>query len=306
MKRFVKIVEVGPRDGLQNEPTTVPTDIKIELIHRLADTGLPVIESTSFVSPKWIPQMADATEVLRGIHQLPNISYPVLTPNLKGFERAVAAGAKEVAIFAAASETFSQKNINCTIAESLERFQPLCEQALAKKIKVRGYVSCVLGCPYQGPVPVSKVEEVSKKLWELGCYEISLGDTIGAGTPDQAKSMIEAVVQSVPMDQLAVHFHDTRGQALANIFACLTLGVSVIDASVAGLGGCPYAEGASGNVATEDVIYMLHGMGIETGVNLEKLIGVGQFISNDLGRENASRVGKAGLPCSYQPPIISR
>ena len=290
---FVRIVEVGPRDGLQNEPREVPTAVKLELIERLADAGLPVVEATAFVSPKWVPQMADHTEVLERIRRKPGVSYPVLTPNLKGFEAARAAGATEVAIFGAASESFSKKNINCSIAESLERFRPVAEAARKANVKVRGYVSCVLGCPYEGEVAPQRVAEVARALFEMGCYEVSLGDTIGTGTPGKAKAMIEACAQRVPIERLAGHYHDTYGQALANIYASLELGVASFDASVAGLGGCPYAAGASGNVATEDVVYMLHGLGIHTGVDLERLAGIGQWICGVLGKEPASKAGRA-------------
>ena len=286
----IQLVEVGPRDGLQNEKLWVETETKIALIEKLAQAGLTKIEATSFVSPKWVPQMKDAFEVLSGIERRPGVSYPVLTPNIKGFEKALEAGANEVAVFGSASEAFSQKNINCSIAESVERFRPIIMAAQKSGIRVRGYISCVLGCPYQGVVPVADVVKLALQMSEMGCYEISLGDTIGIGTPLQAKKMVEAVAEKVPVSKLALHFHDTRGQALANIFACLELGVSVIDSSVAGLGGCPYAHGASGNVATEDVVYMLHGMGIETGVDLEKLIEVGRFICDIFGRAPQSKV----------------
>ena len=289
----VRIVEVGPRDGLQNEPATVPTSIKVELIERLADAGLPVVEATAFVSPKWVPQMADHTEVLERIRRRPGVSYPVLTPNLKGLEAARAAGATEVAIFGAASEAFSRKNINCSIAESLERFRPVVAAATASGVKVRGYVSCVLGCPYEGEVAPERVARVAAALHEMGCYEVSLGDTIGTGTPGKTRAMIAACARHVPLAQLAGHFHDTYGQAVANIYAALELGVGTFDASVAGLGGCPYAAGASGNVATEDVVYMLHGLGIETGVDLDRLVDIGQWICGVLGRESASKAGRA-------------
>ena len=289
----VQIVEVGPRDGLQNEKIWVETETKIALIEKLADAGLTKIESASFVSPKWVPQMKDAFEVLSGIERRPGVTYPVLTPNLKGFERALEAGVTEVAVFGAASEAFSQKNINCSISESVERFRPVLEAAQKNNVRVRGYISCVLGCPYQGEVPLENVVNLAEKMLEMGCYEISLGDTIGIGTPLQAKKMVETVAEKVPVSNLALHFHDTRGQALANIYACLELGVSVIDASVSGLGGCPYAQGASGNVATEDVVYMLHGIGIKTGVDIEKLIETGRFISDVFGRLPQSRVSCA-------------
>ena len=293
MTRFVRIVEVGPRDGLQNEPGEVPTAVKVELIERLADAGLPAVEATAFVSPKWVPRMADHTEVLERLRRKPGVSYPVLTPNLKGFESARAAGATEVAVFGAASEAFSKKNINCSIAESLQRFQPIVELSLRHKIRVRGYVSCVLGCPYEGEVKPERVAEVAAALYEMGCYEVSLGDTIGVGTPGKARAMIEACARRVPLERLAGHYHDTYGQALANIYASLELGLSTFDASIAGLGGCPYAAGASGNVATEDVVYMLHGLGIETGVDLRRLVEIGRWICGVLGREPASKVNRA-------------
>ena len=289
----VQIVEVGPRDGLQNEKMWVETETKIALIEKLADAGLTKIEAASFVSPEWVPQMKDAFEVLSGIERRPGVTYPVLTPNLKGFERALEAGVTEVAVFGAASEAFSQKNINCSISESVERFRPVLEAAQKNSVRVRGYISCVLGCPYQGEVPFENVVNLAEKMLEMGCYEISLGDTIGIGTPLQAKKMVETVAEKVPVSNLALHFHDTRGQALANIYACLELGVSVIDTSVSGLGGCPYAQGASGNVATEDVVYMLHGIGIKTGVDIEKLIETGRFISDVFGRRPQSRVSRA-------------
>jgi len=289
----VRIVEVGPRDGLQNEKQEVPTKMKLELIERLADAGLPAVEATAFVSPKWVPQMADHTEVLEGIRRKPGVSYPVLTPNLKGFQAALAAGATEVAIFGAASEAFSKKNINCSIAESLERFRPVAQAAKAAGVKVRGYLSCVLGCPYEGDVAPDKVAEVAAALYDMGCYEVSLGDTIGVGTPGKTQKMIEAVAKRVPIERLAGHYHDTYGQALANIYASLELGVATFDSSVAGLGGCPYAKGASGNVATEDVVYMLHGLGIRTGIDLDKVVEIGQWISSVLGREPGSKAGKA-------------
>jgi len=291
--RTVKLVEVGPRDGLQNEPGTVSTVDKIALIDRLTDAGLTVIESGSFVSPKWVPKMSDTAAVLAGIGRRPGVSYPVLVPNMKGLEAALAAGTGEVAVFGAASETFSKKNINCSIAESLERFAPVCETALAHGLRVRGYVSCVLGCPYEGRVGADAVANLARRLFELGCYEISLGDTIGVGTPLMAQAMVDAVAEFVPRERLAVHFHDTYGQALANILACLERGIAVVDSSVAGLGGCPYAKGATGNVATEDVLYMLDGMGLETGVDLSAVASAGRFISEVLGRRPASRVSRA-------------
>ena len=293
MNDFVRIVEVGPRDGLQNERGEVSTDVKVELIERLADAGLPAVEATAFVSPKWIPQMADHTEVLERIRRKPGVSYPVLTPNLKGFEAARAAGATEVAIFGAASEAFSRKNINCSIAESLDRFRPVTEAARTTGIKVRGYVSCVLGCPYEGEVKPERVAEVAGALYDMGCYEVSLGDTIGTGTPGKTKAMIEACARRVPLEKLAGHYHDTYGQALANIYASLEMGVATFDASVAGLGGCPYAAGASGNVATEDVIYMLNGLGVRTGVDLDRLVDIGQWICGILKKTPASKAARA-------------
>jgi hydroxymethylglutaryl-CoA lyase len=289
----VRIVEVGPRDGLQNEKMEVPTQVKLELIARLADAGLPAVEATAFVSPKWIPQMADHTEVLEGIKRKPGVSYPVLTPNLKGFEAARAAGATEVAVFGAASESFSKKNINCSIAESLERFRPVADAARRADIKVRGYISCVLGCPYEGEIAPGKVAEVARALHDMGCYEISLGDTIGTGTPGKTKAMIEACAKAVPIAQLAGHYHDTYGQALANIYASLEMGVATFDSSVAGLGGCPYAKGASGNVATEDVVYLLNGLGIDTGIDLAKLVATGQWICGVIGKEPQSKAARA-------------
>lgn len=292
----VKMVEVGPRDGLQNEKQPISVDTRIGLVNRLSEAGLPVIEAGSFVSPKWVPQMAASEEVLAGIERRAGVTYSALTPNLKGYERAVEARADEVAVFGAASEAFTQKNINCSIAESLERFAPLLERAAADGIPVRGYVSCVLGCPYEGEIAPEKVAEVSAALLDMGCYEISLGDTIGVGTPERAKRMIEKVASRVPMEKLAVHFHDTYGQALANLYAALQMGVAVVDSAVAGLGGCPYARGASGNVASEDVLYLLQGLGIETGVDLDKLVAAGNFISAELGRESNSRVARAISP----------
>jgi hydroxymethylglutaryl-CoA lyase len=289
----VRIVDVGPRDGLQNEKGEVPTAIKLELIERLADAGLSAIEATAFVSPKWIPQMADHTEVLERIRRKPGVSYPVLTPNLKGFEAARAAGATEVAVFGAASEAFSKKNINCSIAESLERFRPVVDAAIAANIRVRGYISCVVGCPYQGEVKPQLVAEVARALYDMGCYEVSLGDTIGVGTPGKTQAMIEACMKHVPADRLAGHYHDTYGQALANIYASMELGVATFDSSVSGLGGCPYAKGASGNVATEDVVYLLEGLGIETGIDLDKLVATGIWISSYLKREPGSKAGRA-------------
>jgi hydroxymethylglutaryl-CoA lyase len=291
----VRIVEVGARDGLQNEKTIVPTATKIELIDRLSATGLRTIEATSFVSPKWIPQLADAAEVFVAIDKRPGVAYPVLVPNLQGYERARAVGAGEVAVFTAASEAFNRKNVNATIDGSIDRFVPVFERARADGVKVRGYVSTVLGCPYQGEVPVADVVRVARRMHELGCYEISLGDTIGIGTPAKARAMLRAVAEAVPIEALAVHFHDTRGQALANILACLEEGIAVVDSSVSGTGGCPYAKGATGNVATEDVVYMLDGMDIATGIDLQKLIGTGLWLSTALGRETSSRVARASV-----------
>lgn len=291
----VKIVEVSPRDGLQSEPASVPTATKIALIERLADAGLSVVEAGAFVSPKWIPQMADSAQVLHGLRRKPGVVYPVLIPNLKGFEAALAAGAEEIAVFGAASETFSQKNTNCSIAESLERFKPVTQAAQARGLRVRGYVSCVVACPYEGDVASVKVAKVAERLLDLGCYEISLGDTIGVGTPGRIKPMIETVSKRVPVAQLAGHYHDTYGQALANVFASLECGVHVFDASVSGLGGCPYAPGASGNVATEDVVYLLEGLGVRTGVDLDKLTDVGAFICAALDRQTTSKVARAVL-----------
>jgi hydroxymethylglutaryl-CoA lyase len=289
----VKIVEVGPRDGLQNEARELPTAVKVELIERLAEAGLPAVEATAFVSPKWVPQMADHAEVLERIRRRPGVAYPVLTPNLKGFEAARAAGATEVAVFGAASEAFSKKNINCSIAESLERFRPVVEAAKSHDIKVRGYVSCVLGCPYEGEVKPDRVAEVAGTLYDMGCYEVSLGDTIGTGTPGKAKAMIEACAKRVPLQKLAGHYHDTYGQALSNIYASLEMGITTFDASVAGLGGCPYAAGASGNVATEDVVYMLNGLGVKTGIDLARLVEIGRWICGVLGRKPSSKVNQA-------------
>jgi hydroxymethylglutaryl-CoA lyase len=289
----VKMVEVGPRDGLQNEAVPLDAATKIELIERLADAGLTVVEAGSFVSPKWVPQMADTDRVMAGIKRKAGVSYPVLVPNLKGLEGAIAAKAGEIAIFGAASESFSRKNINCSIAESLDRFAPVAAQARAAGMRVRGYVSCVLGCPYEGEVAPSAVAQVSAKLLALGCYEISLGDTIGTGTPGKAATMVEAVAMVVPRGKLAVHFHDTWGQALANIHACLERGIATVDSSVAGLGGCPYANGASGNVASEDVRYLLGGLGVETGVDLDALAAAGRFVCGKLARKPAGKAAQA-------------
>ncbi len=289
----VKIVEVGPRDGLQNEKDAVPAEVKIALIDQLSAAGLPVVEAGAFVSPRWVPQMADSAEVLAGVARKPGIEYPVLVPNMKGFEAARRAGAQEIAVFGAASEAFTQRNINCSIAESIARFAPVAEAARGAGMPVRGYVSCVLGCPYEGEIAPAAVAEVAARLVTLGCAEISLGDTIGIGTPARAQAMIEAVAERVPLERLAVHFHDTYGQALANILACLERGVATVDSSVAGLGGCPYAKGASGNVASEDVLYMLNGLGIETGVDLARLAEAGRMICQHLGRPPASNVARA-------------
>jgi len=289
----VKIVEVGPRDGLQNEKTLIDVDDKMTLINMLADTGLSYVESGSFVSPKWVPQMATSSEIFSRLNKKSNVTYAALTPNMKGFEAAMAVNVDEVAIFGAASESFSQKNINCSIAESLERFAPVVEAAKAQNIRVRGYVSCVVGCPYEGDIEPQAVAKVAKTLFDMGCYEISLGDTIGVGTPASVSAMLDAVLAVVPAEHLAVHFHDTYGQAFTNIFSALGKGINVLDSAVAGLGGCPYAKGASGNVATEDVVYMLNGMGIETGVDFNKLLEAGWFISDKLGRAPISKVSQA-------------
>jgi isopropylmalate/homocitrate/citramalate synthase len=293
LPRKVRIVDVGPRDGLQNEPKSVPASVKIELIERLQDAGVPAVEATAFVSPKWVPQMADHAEVLAGIRKRPGVAYPVLVPNMKGFEAAHAAGAGEIAVFGAATETFSRKNINCSIGESLERFAPVVAAAKARGIRVRGYISVVAGCPYEGEVRPAAVASLAGELYAMGCYEVSLGDTIGVGTPKTIRAVIEAVARKVPMAKIGGHYHDTYGQALANIYASLELGVKTFDSSVAGLGGCPYAKGATGNVASEDVVYMLDGLGIDTGIDLHKLFRAGQFICRELGREPASRVARA-------------
>ena len=293
LPKRVRMVEVGPRDGLQNEAQILPAQTKIALIERLAEAGLSVVEAGSFVSPKWIPQMADTAEVLAGLRRQAGVSYPVLVPNIKGFEAARAAAVEEIAVFAAASESFSRRNINCSIAESLERFAPVTAAAQQQGMRVRGYISCVVDCPYEGPIAPAAVADVAAKLAALGCYEVSLGDTIGTGTPARVQAMIDAAAAAVPRERLAVHFHDTYGQALANILAALEQGIAVIDSSVAGLGGCPYAKGASGNVASEDVLYMLTGLGIYTGVDLGRLAAAGQFISKALGREPVSKVARA-------------
>lgn len=293
MSERVTIVEVGPRDGLQNEAVSLPVELRVEMIERLGDAGLPVVEAGAFVSPRWVPQMAGSGDVFKRLRRRSGVRYPVLVPNEKGYADARAAGANEVAVFAAASESFSRKNINCSIAESLDRFRPVCSQAKVDGVRVRGYISCVLGCPYEGDVPVRQVIAVAEALAAMGCAEISLGDTIGVGTPGQARAMLKSVARVVPMDRLAAHFHDTYGQALANLLACLEEGVRTIDASVAGLGGCPYAKGASGNVGTEDVAYMLRGLGFETGVDLDRLTEVGMFIAAALGRSPSSKTAQA-------------
>ncbi len=289
----IHVVEVGPRDGLQNERAIVPVATKIALINRLSQTGLKTIEATSFVNPEWVPQMADAAGVYRGIDKKPGIEYPVLVPNLKGYERAHEVGVTHIAVFTAASEAFNRKNINASIDESIERFEPVMARARIDGVRVRGYISTVLGCPYQGEVPVSDVVHVARRLHELGCVEISLGDTIGVGTPRKARAMLEAVAQEVPMHALAVHFHNTYGQALANILACIEAGVRTVDSSVSGAGGCPYARGATGNVATEDVVYMLHGMGMETGIDLDRLVDVGIWLTGVLSHATSSFVARA-------------
>jgi hydroxymethylglutaryl-CoA lyase len=293
MTDTVTVIEVGPRDGLQNEKNTVPTEIKIELIRRLSDCGLPVVEATSFVSPKWIPQLADAREVMTSLDLKGKTRHPVLVPNMQGLERAISAGAREIAVFTAASESFCLKNTNCSIAESMQRIGPVIETARHSDIAVRGYISCVLGCPYEGKIKPSAVLEVAESLLAAGCDDISLGDTIGTGTAALARDLVLLVVESIPMDRLGVHFHDTYGQALANILACLEIGVRVIDSSVAGLGGCPYAQGATGNVATEDLVYLLDGLGIQSGIDLGALVKTGNWISSALDRENNSRAGRA-------------
>ena len=288
-----KIVEVGPRDGLQNEKQLVPSEIKIELIDRLAEAGLRAIEATAFVSPKWVPQMGDNATVMQGIERRTATVYPVLVPNLQGFDAAIQAGATEVAIFAAASESFSQKNINCSITESLKRFEPILSSASALEIPVRGYVSCVVGCPYEGAIDPGQAAAVAGTLFEMGCYEVSLGDTIGVGNPASIQRLIESCGQQIPVAKLAGHYHDTYGMAIANIYASLEMGMATFDASVAGLGGCPYAKGASGNVATEDVVYLMNGLGIETGIDLAKLAGIGDWISSALNRPNGAKSGRA-------------
>ncbi|MFQ3207642.1 MAG: hydroxymethylglutaryl-CoA lyase [Glaciecola sp.] len=289
----VKIVEVGPRDGLQNEKMQISAEDKIALIEQLANAGVSYIESGSFVSPKWVPQMATSSNVFKGIKRKIGVTYAALTPNMKGFEAAMAVNANEVAIFGAASEAFSQKNINCSIDESLQRFESIMQAAKTANIRVRGYVSCVVGCPYDGDIAAEKVAEVAEKLYEMGCYEISLGDTIGVGTPASVQRMLQSVSAKVPVDKLAVHFHDTYGQALTNIYAALAMGVKVVDSAIAGLGGCPYAKGASGNVATEDVLYMLNGLGIKTNIDFDKLLAAGWFISDKLDKAPLSKVSIA-------------
>ena len=298
MPKKVRIVDVGPRDGLQSEKLIVLTETKIQLIHRLAAAGIQSVESGAFVSPKWVPQMSDSEDVLKRITRVVGTSYPVLVPNLKGFERARLANVEEIALFSAASETFSFKNTNCTINESIDRAFEVCEAGLREGMKVRGYISCALGCPYEGEIDIFKVAKLASELNKMGCYEISLGDTIGIGTPIKAKNMLSAVANLVPMDKLALHFHDSYGQALANILACLELGVSTIDSAVSGLGGCPYAPGASGNVATEDVLYMLNGLDVETGIDFKAVISAGEYICNALGRATTSKVSQAFLATS--------
>ena len=289
----VRIVEVGPRDGLQNEAQNVPAAVKIELINRLTDAGLPVIEATAFVSPKWVPQMADAASVMAGIHRKPGVDYPVLVPNRKGLDAAIAAGCEEVVVFGAASESFSRRNTNCSIDEGLARFSEVCAEDIARGLRVRGDISVCLGCPYEGEVTPAQVTRVARELFAMGCYEITIADTIGAGTPGKTRAVIEDVAKYIPAEKLAGHFHDTYGQALANTLAALECGVATFDSSVAGLGGCPYAKGATGNVATEDLLYMLDGMGIHNGVDMQKLVAAGAFICNALGRPTQSRVARA-------------
>jgi hydroxymethylglutaryl-CoA lyase len=289
----VRLVEVGPRDGLQNEKAMVATDVKVRLIDMLSDAGFAAVEATSFVSPKWVPQLADAAEVMARIRRKPGVAYPVLVPNMKGFDGALAARADEIAVFVAASESFSRRNINCSIDESLERAAPVFAAAKAHGIRVRGYISCVLGCPYEGEVSALAVRDVAARLTALGAYEVSLGDTIGTGTAGKTRALIDAVAEAVPVQRLAGHFHDTYGQALANVYASLGAGVATFDCSVAGLGGCPYAKGATGNVATEDVLYLMQGLGIETGIDLDQVVDAGIFISQHLGRKSVSRAGNA-------------
>jgi hydroxymethylglutaryl-CoA lyase len=289
----VKIVEVGPRDGLQNEPQPVSAAVKIELVERLADAGLPVIEATAFVSPKWVPQMADNAEVMAGIRRKPGVAYPVLVPNRKGLDAAIAAGADEVVVFGAATESFSRRNTNCSIDEGIARFSEVCTEALAHGLKVRGDISVCLGCPYEGEVAPEAVVHVARALDGMGCYEITIADTIGTGTAGSTRRVVEAVARHIPVSRLAGHFHDTYGQAVANVYAALECGIATFDSSVAGLGGCPYAKGATGNVATEDVLFMLNGLGIETGIDMDKLVAAGEFICRQLGKPTNSRVARA-------------
>jgi isopropylmalate/homocitrate/citramalate synthase len=293
LPKKVKLVEVGPRDGLQNEPVEVPTEVKVELIHRLQEAGLPAIEATAFVSPRWVPQMADAAQVMAAIRRKPGVSYPVLVPNRKGLEAAIAAGAQEVVVFGAATETFSRRNTNCSIAEGLARFAEVCREAAARGLRVRGDISVCLGCPYEGEVKPEAVVSVARALDEMGCYEITICDTIGVGTPGRTRAVFEAVMRHIPAGRLAGHFHDTYGQAVANVYAALECGIATFDCSVAGLGGCPYAKGATGNVATEDVLYLLDGLGIETGVDMERLIAAGEYICGVLGRPTHSKAAQA-------------
>ena len=300
----VRIVEVGPRDGLQNEAQNVPAAVKIELIDLLTDAGLPVIEATAFVSPKWVPQMADNAEVMAGIRRKPGVDYPVLVPNRKGLDAAIAAGCDEVVVFGAATESFSRRNTNCSIDEGLARFSEVCAEAIARGLRVRGDISVCLGCPYEGEVEPAQVTRVARELFAMGCYEITIADTIGAGTPGKTRAVIEDIAKHIPVAKLAGHFHDTYGQALANTLAALECGVATFDSSVAGLGGCPYAKGATGNVATEDLLYMLNGMGIHTGIDMQKLVAAGSFICNALGRPTQSRVARASrvrrsITCGY-------
>jgi hydroxymethylglutaryl-CoA lyase len=289
----VRIVEVGPRDGLQNEPNPVPASVKIELIDRLSDAGLPIIEATAFVSPKWVPQMADNAQVMAGIRRKPGVAYPVLVPNRKGLDAAIAAGADEIVVFGAATESFSKKNTNCSIDEGVARFTEVAEEALKQGLKVRGDISVCLGCPYEGEVSPEAVVRVARELDAMGCYEITIADTIGTGTAGSTRAVIEAVAKHIPVERLAGHFHDTYGQAVTNVYAALECGIATFDSSVAGLGGCPYAKGATGNVATEDVLYMLNGLGIETGIDMNKLVAAGDFICKALGKPTNSRVAKA-------------
>jgi len=291
----VKIVEVGPRDGLQNETLNVPVEVKVKLIELLVEAGLSVVEAGAFVSPKWVPQMASSAEVYAQVTKLPGVSYPMLVPNMRGLEAAIECGVEEIALFAAASETFSQKNTNCSIDQSIERFAEIVIRAQAESMRIRGYISCALGCPYEGEIDVDVVVDLSKRLHDIGCYEVSVADTIGVGTANKARTLFERLASVLPVDQLAAHFHDTYGQALANIHAVLQCGVAVIDSSIAGLGGCPYAKGATGNVATEDVVYLLDGMGIKTGVDMDKLLDAGVYINTFLEREPVSRAANALL-----------